>query len=261
MQAIRNGRRIFDNLNSAMAYILAVHVPIAGITVIPVLLGLPLVLLPVHIAFLHLIIEPACSIVFEVEPEDPAVMRRPPRDPRAPLYSRRLVGVSLLQGAGVLALLLAVFLIPLARGRGELEARALTFATLVVANLALILVNRWFAGWETQFSVGQLERLVRESGLEVTRSYGDWMVPGLAYRVTRDTQLAEMASQGVQRLTEGSPALLFIELGPEERKQEIALVWSARFRQHEIGEQCESLLLSRKYMRGRRFPDDELQPT
>jgi Ca2+-transporting ATPase len=125
-----------------MAYILAVHVPIAGITVLPVVLGLPLVLLPVHIAFLHLIIEPACSIVFEVEPEDPAIMRRPPRDPRAPLYSARLVVLSLLQGAGVLALLLAVFLVVLARGRGELEARAVTFATLVVANLALIVVNR-----------------------------------------------------------------------------------------------------------------------
>lgn len=142
VQAIRNGRRIFANVQNAMAYILAVHVPIAGIAVVPVLLGLPVVLLPVHIAFLHLIIEPACSVVFEVEPEDPAIMSRPPRDPHEPLYSARLVGVSLLQGAGVLALLLAVFLITLELGHGELEARALTFATLVVANLGLILVNR-----------------------------------------------------------------------------------------------------------------------
>ncbi len=151
VQAIRQGRRIFDNLRNAMAYILSVHVPIAGIAVIPALLDLPMVLLPVHIAFLHLIIEPACSIVFEVEPEDPDVMRRPPRDPRVPLYGRRLVGMSLLQGAVVLALLLALFLIALRRGAGELDARALAFTALVVANLALILVNRsWTRSlWQT----------------------------------------------------------------------------------------------------------------
>src|SRR5262249_23742223 len=97
VQAIRLGRRLCDNLQHALAYILAIHVPIAGLTVMPVLLGLPLVLLPVHVAFVHLIIEPVCSVVFEVEPDDPAVMRRPPRNPQAPLYGTAVVGGSLLQ--------------------------------------------------------------------------------------------------------------------------------------------------------------------
>ena len=147
-RAIRLGRRIFDNLKSAMAYILAIHVPIAGMTIVPVLFGLPLVLMPVHVAFLHLIIEPACSVVFEVEPEDPGVMQRPPRDPRAPLYGRRLVGFGMLQGAVVLAVLLVIFLVTLDGNRGEEEARSLAFATLVVANLALIFVNR---SWSRTF--------------------------------------------------------------------------------------------------------------
>jgi Ca2+-transporting ATPase len=142
VHAVRLGRRVFDNLKSAMAYILAIHVPIAGMTLVPVFLGLPLVLMPVHVAFLHLVIEPACSVVFEAEPEDEAVMRRPPRDPRQPLFGTRLVGLSLLQGASVLAIVLAVYLVALALRRGEQEARALTFATLLFANLALIFANR-----------------------------------------------------------------------------------------------------------------------
>ena len=99
VHAIRLGRRVFDNLRNAMAYVLAIHVPIAGISLVPVLFGLPLVLLPVHIAFLHLIIEPACSVVFEGEPADPAVMRRKPRSPGQPLFGRHLLETSLLQGA------------------------------------------------------------------------------------------------------------------------------------------------------------------
>jgi Ca2+-transporting ATPase len=142
VDAVMVGRRIFDNLKNAMAYILGIHVPIAGMTVLPVLFGWPLVLLPVHIAFLHLIIEPACAVVFEVEPEAPDIMRRRPRDPRAPLFGRALVGESLLRGAVILGVLLAVFWITLHHGRGEVEARGLTFATLVVANLSLIIVNR-----------------------------------------------------------------------------------------------------------------------
>jgi Ca2+-transporting ATPase len=142
VRSVRLGRRVFENLKSAMAYILAIHVPIAGMTLAPVFLGLPLVLMPVHIASLHLIIEPACSLVFEAEPEDAGVMRRPPRDPRLPLFGRRLVGLALLQGASVFAIVLAVYLIALALDRGEAEARALTFATLLISNLALIFANR-----------------------------------------------------------------------------------------------------------------------
>jgi len=142
VHAVRFGRRVFDNLKNAMAYILAIHVPIAGMSLVPVLFRLPLVLLPVHIAFLHLIIEPACSVVFEAEPEDRSIMHRPPRPPREPLFGGRLVALSLLQGASVLLIVLAVFLVSMHWGQTEGEVRALTFTTLIAANLALIFSNR-----------------------------------------------------------------------------------------------------------------------
>ncbi len=139
VQAVKLGRRIFDNLRKAMAYLLAIHVPIAGMSLIPVLFKLPLVLLPIHVAFLHLIIDPACSIVLEAEPAEATVMQRPPRNPQEPLFGRKTVGLALLQGIGILAIVLAIFIIALVRGQGELDARALTFTTLILANLGLIL--------------------------------------------------------------------------------------------------------------------------
>lgn len=140
--AVRMGRRIFDNLRKAIAYIFAVHVPIAGMSLLPVLFKWPLVLLPVHIVFLELIIDPACSVVFEAEPEEADVMNRPPRRPDAHLFGSRTVGISLLQGLSVLIILLCIFVIALKRGQGEEEARALTFTTLIIANLGLIFTNR-----------------------------------------------------------------------------------------------------------------------
>jgi P-type Ca2+ transporter type 2C len=140
--AIRLGRRIFDNLKKAMSYVLAIHVPIAGLALIPVLLRWPLVLLPVHVVFLELIIDPACSIAFEAEPEEANVMNRPPRDPQQPLFDRRTLLLSLLQGASVLAIALAVFAIAHLQGEAETNTRALTFTTFIIANLALILANR-----------------------------------------------------------------------------------------------------------------------
>lgn len=142
VEAVKMGRRIFDNLKKAMAYIFAIHVPIAGMSLLPVLLNWPLVLLPVHIVFLELIIDPACSVVFEAEPEEERVMSRPPRNLREPLFDRQTVAFSLLQGVSVLLVVLAVFAIAMRRGLGEDDARALSFTTLIIANLGLILTNR-----------------------------------------------------------------------------------------------------------------------
>jgi Ca2+-transporting ATPase len=125
-----------------MAYLVAVHIPIAGMSLIPVLFKLPLVLLPIHIAFLHLIIDPACSIVLEAEPAEPNVMKRSPRNPKEPLFGRKTIRLALLQGLGSLAIVMVIFVIAIYRGQGELDARALTFTTLILANLGLILSER-----------------------------------------------------------------------------------------------------------------------
>ena len=142
VSAVRLGRRIFDNLKKAMAYIFSIHVPIAGMSLIPVLFNMPLVLLPVHIVFLELIIDPACSIVFESEKEERNVMDRPPRKKTEGLFTRRTLVLSLLQGFVVLAIVFVVYWIAFSQGMDEAEVRALTFATIVVANLCLILTNR-----------------------------------------------------------------------------------------------------------------------
>jgi P-type Ca2+ transporter type 2C len=140
--AIRLGRRIFDNIKKAIAFTIAVHVPIAGLSMLPVFFGdWPLLLLPVHIVFLELIIDPSCSIIFEAEGAEANVMQRPPRRRDEGLFSRGTLGVALLQGGSILAVCLGVFL--LARiGHSTDAARALTFAALVVSFLVVILVNR-----------------------------------------------------------------------------------------------------------------------
>ncbi|MGB9176403.1 MAG: cation-translocating P-type ATPase, partial [Methanoregula sp.] len=142
VSAVRLGRRIFDNLKKAMAYIFSIHVPIAGMSLIPVLFNMPLVLLPVHIVFLELIIDPACSVVFESEKEERDVMDRRPRRKDEGIFTRRTLVLSLLQGFVVLAVVLAVYWCALFRGLSEAEVRALTFTTIVIANLCLILTNR-----------------------------------------------------------------------------------------------------------------------
>ena len=141
---IRLGRRIYDNMQKAIQYIVAVHIPIAGLAVLPLVLGLPAMLTPIQIAFLEMVIDPACSIVFESEPEEADIMRRTPRDPAAPLLSNRLASWAALQGLAALGLVSLVLFVGIRGGMADPELRAMVFTSLVAANLGLILVNRSF---------------------------------------------------------------------------------------------------------------------
>lgn len=139
--AVKLGRRIFTNLKKAMGYIFSVHLPIAGISLLPILLKMPPLLLPAHIAFLELIIDPACSTVFESEPEESDVMKKPPRNLKEPMFDNKVISRSAFQGSFVLLLVSAIYFLALALGKPELETRTLTFATLVILNIVLITTN------------------------------------------------------------------------------------------------------------------------
>ena len=137
------GRRIFDNLQKALGYIFAIHVPIAGLSLIPILLmDLPLILWPVHIVFLELIIDPACSMIFEAEKEEKNVMDRPPRDINERFFGYKKIILSCMQGVGILVFVMGIYLYSHYSGHTEGQVRAMSFITLIAANIAFILSNR-----------------------------------------------------------------------------------------------------------------------
>ncbi len=139
---VKMGRRIFDNLKKAIAYIFSVHIPIAGLSALPVLLGWPLILLPVHIVFLEFIIDPACTTVFEAEPEEADIMQRKPRNTHSRLFNRKAAIIAGLQGIVALVLVVVVYQYVNAAGLGIDTARTMAFATITLTNLALIVTNR-----------------------------------------------------------------------------------------------------------------------
>ncbi len=142
VSGIKVGRAIFDNLKKAIAYILSIHIPIAGIALLPIIFKWPLVLYPIHVVFLEFIIDPACSILFEAEPAEKNVMKRPPRGKNESLLNRRLLGLSLTQGFIILLAVITAFALATAMGRNPGQIRALAFTTLIFANILLILSNR-----------------------------------------------------------------------------------------------------------------------
>ena len=141
---IRLGRRIYDNMRKAIEYIIAVHIPIAGLALLPFLLGLPLMLMPLQIALLEMVIDPACSVVFESESAEADVMRRPPRRPNAPVLSRDAALWAAMQGAVALAIVALALVLGARAAMPEADLRSFVFVTLVMMNIGLILVNRSF---------------------------------------------------------------------------------------------------------------------
>jgi Ca2+-transporting ATPase len=142
VDAVRLGRRIYDNLTKTVRYIFAVHIPIAGMAVVPVVFNWPILLMPLHIVFFELIVDPACSVAFEAEPEEPGIMRRKPRPEEARLFGRSTVALGVLQGLGLFVAVLAAFVFAMRWGHTPQDARAISFTALVAGNLALIWANR-----------------------------------------------------------------------------------------------------------------------
>jgi Ca2+-transporting ATPase len=149
--AMRLGRRIYDNLGKAMSYILAIHLPIIALTMLPAFFpDTPVLLLPLHIVFMELIIDPVCSIAFESEQEEPNIMQRPPRKPGKRFFSLRDVAASLLQGLLLLSAVIAVYSYCFLHGYSEGTLRATTFSTLILGNMLLILtgLSRSRSAWQ-----------------------------------------------------------------------------------------------------------------
>ncbi len=145
VKTIALGRQIYDNIRKAMAFIFAVHVPIAGLALLPLFLGKPILLGPIHIALLEMVIDPICALVFEAERPEPDIMARPPRDPRERLFSWSMIVWSAFQGALAFSILAAIYLIGLSVGMNDADLRGLVFFVLIGEVVVLVLVNRSFS--------------------------------------------------------------------------------------------------------------------
>lgn len=209
---VRTGRRIYDNLRKAMAFIVAVHIPVAGIALLPLITGWPLLLGPVHIAFIEMIIDPVCSLAFEVETDERDVMNRPPRQPETPLFSRSLLAWSVVQGLVVLAITAAWTGYFAQSGASEGTMRAGAFFMLVLGIAGLILVNR-------RFSASMVSALIRPN-----RALA--LVLGVVAAILAATQLVPQVA-GLFRFGQvDGPALAL--MGASAAAMLIVLEWAKR---------------------------------
>ncbi len=146
--AVRLGRRIFDNIRKAVVFIVATHIPIAGLSLIPVMLGWPLMLLPIHIVFFELMVAPICSVAFEYEPEEKDVMTRPPRPTNARIFDKSILWLGVKQGIALLVWVVLVYWSAHLYGFDTEQARTLTFTAMIAGDIWLILLNR---SWSRSF--------------------------------------------------------------------------------------------------------------
>ncbi|UZK70011.1 cation-translocating P-type ATPase [Sphingomonas sp. S1-29] len=160
VSAIGLGRRIYDNIRKAMGFIFAIHVPIAGLALLPLAFGLPILFGPIHIALLEMVIDPVCALVFEAERAEEDSMRRPPRPASERLFSLPMIAWSVTQGGIAFALLAGLFVVESQVGMPEQEVRALVFFALLASMVALILVNRSY-GTSLRAMFGQQNKALR----------------------------------------------------------------------------------------------------
>jgi P-type Ca2+ transporter type 2C len=142
VSAIRQGRRIYDNITKATRFVFAVHMPIVALALLPTLLHWPVLLMPVHIVLLELLIDPACSVVYEAEPAADGIMRRPPRAPSDSPFATANLRYAVIQGLGFAGILLFGYGLLLGQGLDAAQGRSAVFIALVLGLFLLTLANR-----------------------------------------------------------------------------------------------------------------------
>lgn len=160
VQGVRLGRRIFTNLQKAMVYILIVHMPIIVLSLVPVFFGWSLILLPIHIVFIEFVIDPSCTLIFEGEPEEKNSMQRKPRPLGAPLFSKRMLLVSVMTGGFVSLMIVLGHWWMLEQGWSDDRARALTFLMVILTNVMMILSISGRRVVQHAFGDGKLNAMV-----------------------------------------------------------------------------------------------------
>jgi Ca2+-transporting ATPase len=208
VSGIERGRLIFSNIRKAMSYIVSIHVPIAGLSIIPVLFNWPLILLPVHIVFLELIIDPACSLMFESQAAEADVMASPPRSLKTRLFSGKDLLRSFLQGLLVLVVVVVVLWYDTRINRDAPDrARAFAFVILAMSNLGLIFADM------SGGSLRQLGRLFRKtSNLLVVFGVGSGLL--LITQVTAIRKLFHFGPLSIYEFigSMGVSALVFVSI-------------------------------------------------
>jgi P-type Ca2+ transporter type 2C len=201
VSAVQLGRRIYDNIRKAMEFIFAAHVPIAGLALLPLAFGLPMLIGPIHIALLEMVIDPACALVFEAEAEDDDIMRRPPRDPEARLFSLPMVFWSVFQGLLAAAFLAIGIAIATQMDMPIKELRALAFCALIAILLALILVNRSNkASLRSVFDIRNRALLLLLGGVAAAMTIIYWVEPVrdiLGFARVSSTEIAGLIGFGL----------------------------------------------------------------
>ena len=199
--AIRQGRRIDDNLRKAIRFTFAVHLPIIALALIPTLLQWPALLLPVHIVLLQLLIDPTCAVVLEAEPEAPGLMERAPRAVGDSPFALAALGYAVVQGLGIAVLLLWGHAWFNAQGASAAQSRGMVFITLVLSVMLLILAQRNVARpalwsvrsptpWLWRITVAMLLMLAAVTGLPWLRGLMGLALPGTVGMVTVAALLA-----------------------------------------------------------------------
>jgi Ca2+-transporting ATPase len=132
--AVEEGRGIYDNIRKTLVYLLAGNVGELGVMLAASLLGLPLPLLPLHLLWINLVTDGLPALALVMDPPVPGVLDRRPRPPAEPMLGRAEWTRILWVGALEASLVLAVFLVELAKGDVDM-ARSLAFSTLVFCEL------------------------------------------------------------------------------------------------------------------------------